>query len=29
MERGKVIRIDVIRMPYGQDMKDIVDTDYT
>ena len=29
MERGKVIRIDGIRMADGQDMKDIVDTDYT
>ena len=29
MERGKVIRIDGIRLPDGQDMKDIDEVDYT
>ena len=29
MERGKVIRIDGIRLPDGQDMKDIDEFDYT
>ena len=29
MERGKVVRIDDIRLPDGQDMKDIDEVDYT
>ena len=29
MERGKVVRIDGIRLPDGQDMKDIDEVDYT
>ena len=29
MERGKVIRTDGIRLPDGQHMKDIDETDYT
>ena len=29
MERGKVIRTDGIRLPDGQDMKDIDETGYT
>ena len=29
IERGKVIRTDGIRLPYGQDMKDIAEAAYT